>query len=168
MAKDKLETQSYPTFPVVWFADGIFAQARRIVEEGGKLTFSFVPDPLMTKTYPDLKEEFDKTGKIQLDYPKDYVIMENMDPISPRMRVLTSVKGKIVENPDKKFMTIIEAQRKEINELKLRLLQKEHENKVLLEDFEAGVDRWEKIRSKIKQPTIINTQDGNPIGEEDV
>lgn len=168
MAREKIETVSYPTFPIVWFADGYFGQVKRIIENGNKMTMVLVPDGHLTKSHPDLKEEFDKTGKIQLEFLKEYVLIENPDPISPRLRVLTNVKGQIVENPDKKFLTIIESQRKDIDELKLRLLQKEHENKVLLEDFEAGVDRWERIRSKVKQPTIVmNQPEGSPMAEED-
>lgn len=169
MAKEKLETISYPTFPIVWFADGFFAQAKRVTEQDGKIIMSIIPDGFLTKSYPDLKEEFDKFGRIQLEFPKEFILIENMDPISPRLRVLTDVKGRVVENPDKKFLTTIVAQRNEINELKLRLLQKEHENKVLLEDFEAGVDRWERIRSKVKQPTIVMNRnpEGSPLTEED-
>lgn len=156
MVKEEISSNVIATFPLVFFiSDGYYAEVKRdvIIEEGKKRRLVVIPEPAVYERYEDLKNEADEgDGTITLDFNPEEVIDSNRDPNSPRLVVLTDIKGKIKSTIHKALLHIIHTRNKEIQHLKVAMLNQAREMKEILEDIEGSIERYERIRTKMRVP----------------
>lgn len=164
---ERVETNVLPAFPLVWFDDGYWGEVVRdfLSKENTERTLVVLPEEAVLLRYPEFKIEAEQNaGMITLSFKKDFVIDVNRDPISPRIKVVTDMKGHFVTLNDIALKQHILALEQENYNLKLRLYKSMEENNEMLEDFKGRINNFVEIKHKFSEKADRD----NPVSDEDI
>lgn len=150
---NSLEPNVIPVLPLIWFdGDGLYGEVKRDVDDGTYRTIVICPEELALLRYPEIEEEWATNGgTIQISVPRELVFDLSRDPVSPRMKSLTNLKGEIKASSETiNLQKHIEHLKQQLNQQKLLLLKKNEEDIEMFEDFKGSIRKHENIRELFK------------------
>lgn len=150
--KEDVVTNVVSNFPIVYFDDGLYGEVKRHILKEGKSVLYIDPAPAVLIIHADLKKEFNEFGYLELEFPPEYIVDLNKDPVFPSIRVLSDIKCQRKSIIYEELLKTIDFLKSRNEHLKLCLLHQDNEMSELLENYEGNIERHERIRNKMRVP----------------